>query len=245
MKFRVVNVFDWIGRIAIVMVVWVIFAAIAHFVVLPIMVRKGQEVKVPDMLNHQLAEAQATFGKQGFKIIVDDERFDAAAVEGIILDQHPKPGNPTKKGRRIHVAVSAGPPVTTVPDVIGMTKDDAVFALQRARLTVEDVQYIFSKYAYEGKVVSQNPSAGEQTGRDDNATIMISLGKEPTVFKVPEVAGLPFKQARYLILRAGLKVGSVKYDDYVKHVGGAVVMQKPDSGTDVENGSFVDLIVNR
>ncbi len=241
---RIQEIFAWIGRIGVMLAIWGVIAAFIYFIIMPLVVRKGREVEVPDYRNILIEEAIAKSNKQGFEIVVDDERFDAEAPTGLILDQHPFPQSLSKKGRRIHVAVSAGPPTSTVPDVVGKPRDDALFALERARVPVGEIRYSFSSNVYEGLVLEQTPLAEEEVPRDSLSSITVSLGKKPSEFIMPDVMGLPEEQARYLILKAGLQIGSVSYDKYVRHKDGTVVIQKPGAGEKLEHGFMTDLVVN-
>lgn len=235
----------WTGRILIALVVWGIIAAVVNFLVMPMYTRMGTEVRVPYVKGMTLSEARSLYGRQGFKLVVDDERYDANHPPGTILAQWPNAGGWTKPGRRIHLAVSAGAPTAEVPDLIGVSRDDAVFKLQAAGLRLGEARYEFSTEQYEGLVLRQTPEAGEIVDKLTEASIVISMGPEPDEFEVPSVVNLPEQQARYLILKSGLNVGEVTYDNYVRRRDGVVVIQNPVAGTEAAPGDSVELVVNR
>ncbi|HEB84746.1 MAG TPA: PASTA domain-containing protein, partial [Bacteroidetes bacterium] len=206
---RLRSVFVWSARVVLLLLVWGVLAAVANYVVMPLVVRRGSVIEVPDLRNELVDDARAGIRKRGFRIVVDDERFDAEAPAGMILGQQPLPGKKAKKGRRIHVVVSAGPPTSLVPDVTAMPLEDALFAVRRAKLEADEIQYLFSDSVFAGKVMRQQPEPGLRVPRGETVTLFVSLGKEPSRYLVPGVVGLPEDQARYLILKAGLKVGNV------------------------------------
>ncbi|MBD3165737.1 PASTA domain-containing protein [bacterium] len=235
----------WSGRALVVVSVWVVIGLIVHLFVMPAYTRHGEEITVPNVTGRPVGDARAVFGKQGFKIVVDNERYDQEAAEGIILDQFPPAGGDTKEGRRIHVWVSAGPPMATVPDLIGKSQEDAVFAIETAGLNLRRQYYGFHSNQGEGLVVAQNPAPEVETSRHSPVDFTVSLGPEPDQFIMPDVIGLPEDQAEYLIMKAGFKVGEVEYQEYKKQREGAVVIQTPVAGTELEKGAEVSLLVNR
>jgi serine/threonine-protein kinase len=239
------NVMVWTGRVVIVLLVWLVIAGVLNFVVMPIYTRQGTEIRVPDVRGMSLSEARREFGRRGFKLVVDDERYDAGRPPGMILEQFPAPGNWTKRGRRIHLAVSAGTATAMVPEVIGISREDAVFKLQAVGLKVAEIYYAFNDTTYEGLVVAQTPEADAVVDKLSPATITVSLGPTPSRFVVPDVQNLPEEQATYLILKAGLVVGDVEYDRYQGRRRGAVMIQEPPAGTGVAQGDTVRLTVNR
>jgi len=238
------NLFTWGWRILVVLLVWGAIAAILNFVVMPIYTRQGTEIRVPDVRGKMISQARQEFGRHGFKLVVDDQRFDATRPPGMILDQFPAPGGWTKHGRRIHLAVSAGTATAVVPLVIGMPRDDAVFRLQGVGLKVDSVAYAFSDTTFEGLVMSQQPPADTVVEKLTEALITVSLGSQPNHFVVPNVLNLPEEQAKYLILKSGLVLGTIDYDRYTGRRRGAVMIQTPPAGAAVAMGDTVSLTVN-
>ncbi len=242
---RLARIFAWIGRIGVVLLVWLAIILLFQFIVMPLYTRQGREVEVPDVRGRLLSDARAVYGPRGFRLVVDDERFDAALPPGTVVDQFPPPGGATKRGRRIHVAVSVGPPFAVVPDLRGEKKEEALFALQRSGLTADSILYDFSDSLYEGLVLRQRPEPGDTISPGDTVRVVVSLGPRPARVVVPDLLGLPEEQAKYLALKAGLAVAPVEYDRYVKEKNGVVVYQRPPQHTETAFGDSVHLVVNR
>lgn len=236
---------SWLGRIAVMIGIWAAAALLINFVVMPLYTRQGNEIRVPDVRGQTISEARQQYGRRGFRLVVDDERFEAVTPPGVILDQFPAPGGWTKRGRRIHLAVSAGPPTAEVPHVVGEPKDDAIFKVQANGLKVDTVSYAFSDSLFEGLVLDQQPLSGTIVDKQSKVRLVVSLGRAPTRIVVPNVVGLPEQQARYLVLKAGLNIGKVQYDSYVKRRNGAVVIQSPFAGAQAARQDSVNLVVNR
>ena len=241
---KIISFFALVGKISIIMFVFLIVGLLIQYIIMPFYTRQGKEVHIPDVRGKTLNQAIRDTKKAGFKIIVDDERFDMTAPDRVIIDQLPPAGAISKKGRRIHVSVSTGPPFSTVPWVVGQPKDDAIFTLQKAGLNPGKIKYSFSKRLFEGLIVKQKPDSGLQVAKLDSVNLVVSLGTKPVSFTAPSLVGLPEEQAVYLILKAGLAIGEKKYDKYIKKVKGVVVVQNPVAGTILKENSRVNLVIN-
>ncbi len=241
---RLITILSWVGRISVMVAVWLVFAAIFNWVVLPVYTRQGTEIQVPDVRGRPLQDARAVFGRQGFRIVVDSERFDATAPRGTILDQFPPPGGSTKKGRRIHVWISEGPPMAQMPNVLTMSSEDAEFTVGNEGLAMTEHEYAFSDSVYEGLVLSQFPPPDSMISRSIEVTLTLSLGAEPDTYVMPDVMELPEDQAIYLIRKAGLQVADVHYERYVRRRRDAVMVQSPRAGTVLEKDAEVSLVIN-
>src|SRR5699024_12172396 len=73
--------------------------------------------------------------------------------------------------------VSEGPETETVPDVLGLDRDEAVSALEAAgfKVTVEETH---SDDVAEHKVISQSPEAGEDVKKESTVKLVVSLGDQ-------------------------------------------------------------------
>lgn len=241
---RILTLFDWIGRLSIILFIWLSVMALFHFIILPVYTRQGKEVEVPELQGKLVDEARAIYKRQGFEVVVDDERFDIEVPKDVILEQFPLAGKYTKKGRRIHVAVSSGPPFALMPKLTGKNKEDALLTLQRLRIELDTLTYQFSSRVYENKVLSQSPLPDTTVFDADTVSIVVSLGPEPSSYSIPNLVGLPEDQALYLIKKAGFVLREKLYDRYIKHKKGHVVLQTPPPETAAAKNDSIDVIIN-
>lgn len=234
----------WLVRIGIVLGVWLLFVLLLNYVVMPVYVRTWSEITVPDLTGLTIEEAGELADDKHVRVVLQDSQFVAEIEPGTVLEQFPMPGLEAKPGRRVQVIVSTGSPTTEVPGVVGKSREEAVFTMEAAGLEISTIHYAFSDSVFENQVMQQRPEPGVVLDRGSEVRITVSLGKEPTRFIVPDVLDLPLEQARYLILKAGLEIGSVSYDKYVGRRRGAVMNQSPAPKTRLEQGDRVMLEVN-
>jgi beta-lactam-binding protein with PASTA domain len=127
-----------------------------------------------------------------------------------------------------------------VPDVVGLSTDDAVRELGERGYSA-DVQARVSSEAAPGRVISQAPAAGIELDRGESVTIVVARG--PGSVEVPRVVGLPAADALVRLQAAGLKGRTVKTAS--RQPQDRVIRQSPDAGAQVERDSTVLLTVSR
>lgn len=129
----------------------------------------------------------------------------------------------------------------TVPKVEGMTKDDAVKALNDVGLGYKQVVQS-SKTVAKDTVISQGTKAGAKVAKNTQIILTISGGEEVVNTTVPSVTGESESDAREKLESAGFKV-SVDYD-YSSTVDEGKVIKASPSGS-VAQGTTVTITVSR
>ncbi|MDO5402268.1 MAG: Stk1 family PASTA domain-containing Ser/Thr kinase [Eubacteriales bacterium] len=130
---------------------------------------------------------------------------------------------------------------TAVPDVKGMTKEDAIKELNKAGLGYREVAQASDTVA-EGCVISQGTAAGTQVAKNTQIILTISSGKDSVDVTVPNVNGKSESEARTELEALNLNVG-VDYE-YSESVAQGNVIRYSPAGKTTE-GSTVTIIVSR
>ena len=128
-----------------------------------------------------------------------------------------------------------------VPNVVGMTKEDAIKALNKLGLGYKAVTQS-SDTVSEDCVISQGNVGGSKVEKNSQIVLTISSGKENKEVSVPNVKGRSEQEARELIEAANL-VASVDYE-YSDTVDAGNVIKYSPSGS-VSEGSTVTISVSR
>ena len=129
----------------------------------------------------------------------------------------------------------------TVPKVEGMTKDDAVKALNEVGLGYKQVVQS-SKTVAKDTVISQGTKAGAKVAKNTQIILTISGGEDVVNTTVPSVTGETEDDAREKLEAAGFKV-TVDYD-YSSTVAEGKVIKASPSGS-VAQGTTVTITVSR
>lgn len=129
----------------------------------------------------------------------------------------------------------------TVPKVEGMTKDDAIKALNEVGLGYRAVVQNSDRVS-EGTVISQGTAAGKKVAKNTQIIITVSGGKEVKNITVPSVTGKTESEARTALEADGFVV-DVDYQ-YSSTVENGKVIKASPSGS-VAQGSTITITVSR
>ncbi|MCD8134266.1 MAG: Stk1 family PASTA domain-containing Ser/Thr kinase [Clostridiales bacterium] len=204
------------------------------------------QVEMIDILGMTLEEAEESLEELGLLVEQEDEEETDEYEAGQIISQDVEEGEMVDEGTTVYVVIAAEPEeetvTVTVPNVVGYTSDAAMTTLQdRGLEVVREFQYDSTVEA--GKVISQSPKSGSTATEGDTVTIYVSQGTETT--KVPAVTGQSQADATTALGDAGLNVGTVteEYSDTVSE--GLVISQSVSSGSYVDMGTSVDLVISK
>lgn len=130
-----------------------------------------------------------------------------------------------------------------VPDLIGMTSDEAITTIETSGFKVGKVEYINDDSSEAGTVTKQNPKGGTQAKKGSEISISISQGSE--MLSVPDVSKMQEAQAKQTLVTAGFTLGKVteEYSDSVEK--GAVISQNPAAGTQANKGTAIDIVKSK
>ena len=141
-------------------------------------------VEVPDVTDKTEDAATVILENAGFKVEVKEEN-SKDVEKGKVIRQSPSAGQKLDKGHTVIIVVSTGEEDVTVPNVTGLTKDDAIAKLSAANLRYSITSYEYSDSYAAGYVMYQNYGSGEKVAPDTVINIKISKGPE----KKPEDPG--------------------------------------------------------
>lgn len=213
--------------------------------VLTLVVSSGPPpVPLPDLVGRTADDALAVLTELGLEPRRVDG-FSEDAAEGTVArwEVASQPnlvvGDEVVKGTVVDVYVSTGPEPRIVPELRGLTFEQASAALAELKLKVRrvDDQYFVDIAA--GVVGFQVPPPGDTAARDSEVTIVISKG--PDVVSVPLLSRLNHDQIVRTLTDAGLVIGSVTGSTRGVLVAILVNGQPITSGQMVARGTVVEL----
>ena len=132
----------------------------------------------------------------------------------------------------------------TVPDVRGMSEENAEALLNKKGLGIQVVTRKESKKYKAGKISKQTPEAGEKVSKHTKIEVVVSSGLVGSKKAIPDVSGMSETEAQNELEEEGFKVtSSFQYDDSVE--SGKVISTTPEAGTKAEKGSTVTMLVSQ
>ncbi|MET7762052.1 Stk1 family PASTA domain-containing Ser/Thr kinase [Streptomyces sp. NPDC005393] len=138
-----------------------------------IVVSKGARVDLPDVVGKSVADAQSTLRGEGFKVKIAQRRVFSEEDKGSVAEQSPAGGGRAAKGDAVTLTVSKGRQMVEVPDVEGLSVDDARAQLESAGFEVKvDKPLLFPG----NKVKDQSVNAGEKAPKGSTITVKVKGG---------------------------------------------------------------------
>ena len=132
----------------------------------------------------------------------------------------------------------------TVPNLVGMTLDDAKTAVAAAGFPLGPVGHAFSDTVPVDQVMAQRPEADKIVPLNAQICLLVSAGPAPAPVAVPDVVGMTQTDAQSAIVAAGFVVGLVKEQTDATVPQGQVIRQFPAAGTMVPPGAPVNFLVS-
>ena len=228
-----------------------IFLAVALLFILSIIgtiiygkATKLKDVDVPNIVGIERSEAEKLITERNLIVGEVKEEYNSEVAAGYVISQDPaykETYNTVKEKTEVNFVVSLGIEETTVPKVVGMTEEEAIKALEEAKLKYE-VKEESSKKVEAGYVIEQETEAEKKINAGDTVVIHVSTGVKKIT--VPSVLGKSEEDATKELKKAGFKVVTKTTEDASKD-NNTVVEQSIDAGTEVEDESSITITVNK
>lgn len=142
----------------------------------------------------------------------------------------------------IKAVISKGA-LTAVPELAGVSGEDAKVKAEAQGLSAEVKEEVYSDQVANGMVISQEPAAGSKVEENSKVYIVVSKGIEKV--EVPSLKNLSEKEAKSRLKEARLKYKKSKstYSDSVKK--GKVISQDIKAGKKIDKNSTVTVVISK
>ena len=205
-----------------------------------------EEIQTNTMINlvglYQTA-AEEQLKSEGFTNYTFETQTSDTVETGYVIDQSVAEGTEITLDEEIIVYVSAGKETTTVPDVVGLTDDQATTMIEEKNLKVTH-GYEYSDTVEKDHVIYTDPTAGTEIAEGSEVKIVLSNGKEVVETTVPTLVGESAASAESLLTNANLAGNpSYAYDSSVP--AGYVISQDVDPNTTVDEGTTISYVISQ
>ena len=203
----------------------------------------SDSVIVPDnLINMSPEEAKQAVEALGLVWQLSSDQVASDTVEnGKIAQVNPSPGSKVKKGQTITGTVSSGTKSVAVPDLTGMTQDQAREALAAKGLKVGSVLTSDDASQREGLVLFSSPEAGTSVNKGESVSITLSSGK----VTIPDTI-VGYDKSSVIAALQGLTLSVTVTEEYSEdQPAGTVIAVNPAEGSPVAQNSNVSLTVSK
>ncbi|TMR97001.1 Stk1 family PASTA domain-containing Ser/Thr kinase [Nonomuraea basaltis] len=199
---------------------------------------QSEKVTVPDLVGTDMALAENKATRLGFTIKKAAGKHDEKVAEGLVLSTDPVAKSEVDDGTTITLVPSLGPKRVVVPDVTGMTGNDARAKIAAAGLTVGSVKRLANTEVERDKVIRTSPQVAEKVKEGAKVDIFVSAG-----MVMPDVNGMGKDEAAAYLGGQGFQVQVQEVDDDAEPC--TVIAQAPKAKSEVDRGAQVMVTVAR
>ena len=192
----------------------------------------------PDLIGLNVDDAIAQAKRVGLNVQQTRVNHDTIPA-GTIISQLPEAEANMRKGDSIVATVSLGPVTIIVPNVEGLSREEAFAVLTNQGLSM--VAFKIASTSEIDTVLSQNPAAGEPCDLGKQVEVTLSGGST----LVPDVQKKSYAEAVRALNEENLEPGKISYTDVDAADVDIVMTQSPAPGTMAVLGSPVSLTIGR
>lgn len=237
------------GYLSFTIILYIILSIFFFLLSYNLWVQSYGTVKIPDFSEMKVLEAVEQI--QSLHLLAVVESRYSNLPYGSIISQYPKAGHVLKQQRKVKLIVSKGLEYSFLDDFSGWT----LFAVkQRVRelnellkreIKIEIINEEFSDVFEKGLVISQQPEASTDLNLIDTIKIVISKGKMPDSYLMPNLVGKKIEDAQKEIDSIGLilDIQYIQVEDLDKV--GIVLQQTPSPNENISKGNTITVVVGQ
>ena len=231
-------------KLSIAIIILILFILSVVGTMLYFKLTKLEDVAIPNLVGISREEAEKMITDSKLKLGNVTEEYNSEYAAGYVISQDPEYRenyNKVKENSSINLVVSLGIEEAIVPKVVGLTEEQAVKALEDAKLKYEIVEES-SKKVEAGYVIKQETDADTKVYAGDTVKIHVSTGVKMST--VTSVMGKSESDAKKELKDLGLEVVVTEGEDRTKD-NGVVIKQSIEPGEKVESGSTITITINK
>lgn len=223
----------------------IFIAIIMDQVVMPIFVRHGDEVLVPDISYMSQQAATIKLEESDLEMTIALEEFNAENPKGTVIAQLPVSGATVKRGMNIRVTLSKGAASATVPKLRGVSLREAKLFLEKEGLVMGDLLWNTDEVLPDGVIIESRPENG--TVMRLNAEVQLIVNRKQTDIKIsiPDFVGLDYSEAEQIAEENYLIIGDISYKVDDRMLPETVLYQSPPPETEVSKWSIINLTISQ
>ena len=234
-----------LARIAAVVLAFAAVTAVSAYFTLNFIVKGTGTQVVPDLTGKDVVSVLEELSALDLNTKIGGLEYSADIPANRVISQDPPAGSEVRRGRSVRIVISRGPATVQVPNLHGLSLDEAETLLESNGLCRGRRARLHDAAATAGTVAAQAPPAGREVPRGACVDLLVSLGPRPGAVVMPRLDGLRLAQAVALLQDGGLTTGRIRYVHDARRPPGVIIGQRPPAGYRVALNSAVDLRVSR
>lgn len=211
----------------------------------------NQAITVPDCTGLTLEQASSQLDRKDLRWAVMDSFYDPRQLPLTVLGQFPQEGAAVKEGRVVHLTVNRiRPQMVEVPvtELEEKTLRSVQFTLQGLGFRLGEL--IYEPGVYDNQVLeirlggsAEALQPGQKLPKGSLLDLLVTDGYGNTRVALPNLEGMGWSEAAFVLRAHNLVEGNVVYDPGVDSLAARVYRQNPASGDNVyvKEGSMINV----
>ena len=193
-------------------------------------------VDVPNVVGKQVIVAKHILEDNHLRVSVS-EVSNPDVPAGQVISQSPEANEQVKEQRTVHLVVSKGVGDITMPDITGMTLDQARTRLKSLGLVIGKITTASDDSKEDGVILMQSPPGDSKVTKGATVDVTVNRVKSKNV-ELPNLVGMTVKDAKDALTSLGLNVGAISGagDDTA-----VITQQSPEAGSSLDANTSVAL----
>ncbi|TET25083.1 MAG: PASTA domain-containing protein [Candidatus Cloacimonadota bacterium] len=240
-KMKIKKILFWLF---VAFVSFLVGVLLMNFIIMPLIVRQGNIVTVPDVTEMELTEAEKILKSMELEPYIELFDYDPAVPENYVYRQEPSPGTELKASRSVKLWISKGQKEILVPYLVGLPLIQAENILQRFELKIAKIEHVETDSLPPGKVIKTIPPSNTPVRKNTEIIIVVSKGSADLEgFPMPNLFGRNLAEIEKPIRELGLIIGNIQYIENETGESGEIILQSPQPEVLVSPGDTITLIV--
>ena len=204
---------------------------------------EAEYVPMPNVIGKTMEDARNALAVVGLKSEPRYEESDEVEV-GIVMSADYEAGDDVEVGTTVVLIASAGAHGVEVPSVTDKSYEEAERILTGLGFAVTKMEG-YSDTAEAGIVVSQVPAATSKVPSGTNITLTVSLGKQESKVRVPNLISQSEADGTIELIELGLQVQVIAREYNSDYADGHIYYQSYSHGSYVDPGTVVEIKVSQ
>jgi len=223
-----------------------VIIAISFNITMDLIVHRKRKVVVPDLTGKPLKQAIKVLQEKGLYIKIVGSKHNEKVPPDSVISQEPLPGEIVRRERAISIILSEGGELVYVPDLKNLSMGEAEILLKRSSLILGEVSKVFSSEFKKGRIISQEPEAGEVVKKGEIVNIIVSKGPSTILGTVimPKLVGKNITEAKNILFDMGIEISDIKKVVNNKVPEGTILKQNPQPGEVIDESTDISLIIS-
>ena len=201
---------------------------------------------LPNVVGQQVEVAQKTLTSKNLNVRISEIASEDVPI-GQVISQTPSAGMEVKTHRIIHLTISKGGSNILIPDLTGLTIEQATAKLNSIHLRLGKIEEREDSSRPLDTIIGQSPLAPNKVEADTSVNVVVNKKDMVSRVATPGIVGKTWKETKQILKQADLTVGSLTRDgkDVTPADGDLVTAQNPSAGQAIVRGSSVDLTFDK